>query len=192
MPQIFDKIGRDKVRTQLLETGFELIKQYGLKKTSVSDIAKKSGIATGTFYNFFPSKEEFVYQLVLYKRQSVKAAFDELTAEGKVDKERFRIFLRKLYFDDNDVFQYLSDEEIDILRSRWKEEYWKNEQNDEQTSMWILECLTDLREDVNWRVFANFAKSISLIRHGKDKLYKDEYDETIDIFIDSILNYLFK
>ena len=61
MPQIFDKVGRDRVRIQLLETGFELIKQYGMKKTSVSEIAKKTGIATGTFYNFFPSKEEFIY-----------------------------------------------------------------------------------------------------------------------------------
>jgi AcrR family transcriptional regulator len=192
MPQIFDKIGRDKVRTQLLDTGFELIKQYGLKKTSVSDIAKRSGIATGTFYNFFPSKEEFVYQLVLYKRQMVKEAFDELVADGKADKERFRIFLRKLYFEDNDVFQYLSEDEIDLLRARWKEEYWKNEENDERTSKWVLECLTGLKEDVNWKVFANFTKSIALIRHGKDKLYKEEYEETIDIFIDSILNYLFK
>ena len=191
MPQIFDKIGRDKVRTQLLETGFELIKQYGLKKTSVSDIAKKSGIATGTFYNFFPSKEEFVYQLVLSKRQSVKAAFDELTANGKVDRERFRIFLRKLYFEDNDVFQYLSDEEINILKARWKSEYWKNEQNDEQTSKWVLGCLTGLKENVNWKVFANFTKSVSLIRHEKDKLYPDAYEETIEMLIDALLHYLF-
>ncbi len=120
MPQIFDKDGRDRVRMQLLETGFELIKQYGMKKTSVSEIAKKTGIATGTFYNFFPSKEEFIYQLVVCKRQSIKVAFEELTSDGKADREKFRSFLKKIYLEDNDVFQYLSDEEIDILRSRWK------------------------------------------------------------------------
>lgn len=192
MPQIFDKAGRDRVRTQLLETGFELIKQYGMKKTSVSGIAKKTGIATGTFYSFFPSKEEFIYQLVVYKRQSVKAAFEELTAEGKADRERFRQYLRRIYFEDNDVFQYLSDEEIDILKSRWKEEYWKNKKNDEQTSQWIFECLSGLKKDVNWKVFANFTKSISLIRHGKDKLYGEEYETTIEMFIDAIINYLFE
>ena len=192
MPQIFDKMGRDRVRIQLLETGFELIKQHGMKKTSVSEIAKKTGIATGTFYNFFPSKEEFIYQLVVYKRQSVKAAFEELTAEGKADRGKFRQYLCRIYLEDNDVFQYLSDEEVDILRSRWKEEYWKNEINDEQTSKWILGCLSGLKQNVNWKVFANFTKSISLIRHGKDKLYDEEYRTIIEMFIDAILDYLFE
>ncbi|WP_294470785.1 TetR/AcrR family transcriptional regulator [uncultured Ruminococcus sp.] len=192
MPQIFDKVGRDRVRIQLLETGFELIKQHGMKKTSVSEIAKKTGIATGTFYNFFPSKEEFIYQLVVYKRQSVKAAFEELTAEGKADREKFRQYLRRIYLEDNDVFQYLSDEEINILRSRWKEEYWKNERNDEQTSKWVLSCLSVLKPNVNWKVFANFTKSISLIRHGKDKLYEEEYEATIEMFIDAIIDHLFE
>ena len=192
MPQIFDKMGRDRVRIQLLETGFELIRQHGMKKTSVSEIAKKTGIATGTFYNFFPSKEEFIYQLVVYKRQSVKAAFEELTAEGKADREKFRQYLCRIYLEDNDVFQYLSDEEVDILRSRWKEEYWKNEKNVEQTSKWILGCLLGLKPNVNWKVFANFTKSISLIRHGKDKMYEEEYEATIEILIDAIIDYLFE
>ena len=192
MPQIFDKMGRDRVRIQLLDTGFELIRQHGMKKTSVSEIAKKTGIATGTFYNFFPSKEEFIYQLVVYKRQSVKAAFEELTAEGKADREKFRQYLCRIYLEDNDVFQYLSDEEVDILRSRWKEEYWKNEKNDEQTSKWILGCLLGLKPNVNWKVFANFTKSISLIRHGKDKMYEEEYEATIEILIDAIIDYLFE
>lgn len=192
MPQIFDKIGRDKVRTQLLDTGFELIKQHGMKKTSISEIAKKTGIATGTFYNFFSSKEEFIYQLVLYKKQLLKAAFEELTADGKADKERFRQYLRRIYLEDNDVFQYLSDEEINILKARWSEEYWKNESNDEQTSQWILNCLTGLKPDVNWKIFANFTKSISLIRHGKDKLYREEYEKTIELFINAVIGYLFE
>lgn len=192
MPQIFDKDGRDRVRMQLLETGFELIKQYGMKKTSVSEIAKKTGIATGTFYNFFPSKEEFIYQLVVCKRQSLKAAFEELTSGGKADREKFRQFLRKIYLEDNDVFQYLSDEEVDILRSRWKKEYWKNESNDEQTSKWILGCLSDLKPDADWKVFANFTKSVSLIRHGKDKLYAEAYERTIELLIEAMISYLFE
>lgn len=65
MPQIFDDAGREKLRTQMLENGFQLIKHFGLKKTSISDIAKASGIAAGTFYNFFQSKEEFVYHIII-------------------------------------------------------------------------------------------------------------------------------
>lgn len=191
MPQIFDKIGRDKVREQLLETGFQLIKQYGLKKTSVADISKKAGIATGTFYNFFQSKEEFVYQLVLYKRSFIKNSFQEITADGKADKESFRQFLRKIYLADNDVFEYLSESEVEMLKARWPEEYWKNQSNDSGTSQWLLSNLEGVRPECDWKVFANLSKSIALIRHGKQRLYQEEYEETLDVCIDAIIRYVF-
>lgn len=191
MPQIFDKIGRDTVRQQLLDAGFELIKQHGLKKTSVGDIAKAVGIATGTFYNFFPSKEEFVYQIVVDKRNIMKAYFDELTKDGKTDKEGFREYLRKVYFSDNNVFDYLNDSEIAMLNARWPAEYWKNSDNDEMTSQKLLGHLEGVRPQCNWRVFANLSKSIALIRYGRVRLYQEEYEETINIHIEGIIRYVF-
>ena len=191
MPQIFDKIGREKVREQLLETGFQLIKQYGLRKTSVADIAKKAGIATGTFYNFFSSKEEFVYQLVLYKRSFVKNSFQEITADGKADKEAFRQFLRKIYLADNDVFEYLSESEVEMLKARWPEEYWKNQGNDSVTSQWLLSNLEGVSPDCDWKVFTNLNKSISLIRHSRQRLHQDVYEETLDVLIDAIIRFVF-
>ncbi|MFV0362452.1 MAG: TetR/AcrR family transcriptional regulator [Suipraeoptans sp.] len=191
MPQIFDKIGRDKVREQLLEAGFQLIKQYGLKKTSVSDIAKAAGMATGTFYNFYPSKEEFVYQIVLYNRGIVKGYFENLIKDGKISKEDFRQYLRKIYLSDNNIFDYLNDDEISMLNARWPEEYRIKPSNDETTSKWILEHLEIINPQCNWKVFANLSKSISLIRYGKTRLYQDEYEEAIDIYIDAIIRYVF-
>lgn len=185
MPQIFEKIGREKVREQLLEAGFLLIKQYGLKKTSVSDIA------TSTFYNFFPSKEEFVYQLVLYKRSIVKGYFDELISEGKADKEQFRQYLRKIYLSDNNVFDYLSESEIEMLNARWPEEYWKNRDNDEHSTQWLLGNLNGVSPNCDWKVFANLSKSIALIRHGKRRLYQDKYEEALEVCIDAIIRYVF-
>lgn len=191
MPQIFDKIGRDKIREQLLETGFQLIKQYGLKKTSVSDIAKNAGIATGTFYNFFSSKEEFVYQIVLHKRAIVKEPFEKLTKNEKAGKEEFREYLHAIYLSDNNIFDYLNDSEIAILNSRWPAEYWKNSSNDKTTSEWLLSNLEGVSPNCSWKVFSNLCKSISLIRYGRVRLYQEEYEESLNIYIDAIIRYVF-
>lgn len=191
MPQIFDRIGRETVRQQLLEAGFALIKQYGLKKTSVGDVAKAAGIATGTFYNFFPSKEEFVYQIVVHKRTIMKSYFDELTSGGKIDRDGFRQYLLKVYLSDNSVFDYMNDSEIAMLNARWPAEYWKNSENDETSSKRFLELLEGVRPQCNWRVFANLSKSIALIRYGRVRLYPEEYEETITIYTDAIVRYVF-
>lgn len=192
MPQIFDKIGRDKMREQLLEAGFKLIKKHGLKKTSISDIAKMAGIATGTFYNFFPSKEEFVYQIVLHKRSIVKALFENLIKDGKTDREGFRHYLRKVYFSDHNIFDYLTDDEVAMLNARWPENYWKNQDNDEAASKWFLEHLEGVSPTCDWKIFANLSKAISLIRYGRVRLYQDKYEEALGIYIDAIIRYVFR
>jgi len=47
-----------------MSTGKELFTQYGLKKTSVDEIVKACGIAKGSFYAFFQSKEELYYTIM--------------------------------------------------------------------------------------------------------------------------------
>ncbi|MDD4844757.1 MAG: TetR/AcrR family transcriptional regulator [Anaerotignum sp.] len=191
MPQIFDKLGREKLRIQLLENGFQLMKRFGLKKTSISDITKASGIATGTFYNFFKTKEEFVYQMILYKREESKLKFQSLINQnGMLDQESFRAFLRSIFFADNNIFDYLTQEEVALLYSRWPENYMQKQDSAEQNTMWILNHVANKREDCDWKVFANFCKAVSIIRYGKKNLYSEAYEEMIEHIIDMILNYV--
>ena len=43
---------------KLLSKGKKLFERLGFKKTSVEDIARKCGIAKGSFYLFYKTKEE--------------------------------------------------------------------------------------------------------------------------------------
>ena len=40
----------------LYENAYELFLNHGIEKTSISDIAKKAGVAKGTFYLYFTDK----------------------------------------------------------------------------------------------------------------------------------------
>ncbi len=188
---IFNDGTREKMRIQLLETGFASIKLHGLKKTSVTDVANSAGIASGTFYKFFDSKEEFVYQIVVYKRGKIKEYFRELAKNGRLDKEAFRKVLTKVTLEDNNLFDHLDEREMKMLTARWPEEYWKNDSNDEMTAEWLLNSLDGVRRDINMKVFVNLFKSLSLIRYGRSKMYEEQYEETIGIYIDAIIRYVF-
>lgn len=191
MPQIFDEEGREKVRLQLLEHGFDLIKMYGLKKTSISDITERAGIATGTFYNFFKTKEEFVYQIVVYKRMQSKAMLVELTKKGKIGRKAFRQYLLSLYTSDNNIFEFLSESEISQLKARWPKEYWISSSNDQATVSHILEMVKNPNPNCDWKVLGNMFKAMALIGHARKQLYPDEYEETIERFSDCIVRYVF-
>ena len=57
MPKIFSEKDREIIRNKLLEIGQESLKQKNYRDISLDDVTAKAGIAKGTFYNFFPSKE---------------------------------------------------------------------------------------------------------------------------------------
>ncbi|WP_164508364.1 TetR/AcrR family transcriptional regulator [Companilactobacillus kedongensis] len=52
-----------KTREILIESAENLLQQKGYEKMSVSDITKASGVAKGTFYNYFNKKEEIIFEL---------------------------------------------------------------------------------------------------------------------------------
>lgn len=193
MPQIFDEEKRTALRKQMLKNGFELIKKYGYKKTSVEDITKMSGISKGTFYNFFTTKEEFVHEIIVHKRDCVKNEFQKLLdKKGYLDRTSFKKYLGKIVFNDNNLFAYLNEDEIAILNTRWPKEYFINDTNDEKTSTWILSHITGLSPKCDWRIFANYMKAIAIIQANSQKLIQEVYTETLNCLIENVLEYIFK
>ena len=84
-----------------------------------------------------------------------------------------------------------SSREMRMLTARWPEEYWKNNNNDETTAEWLLSSLDGVCPEINMKVFVNLFKSLSMIRYGRSKMYVEQYEETIGIYIDAIIRYVF-
>ena len=59
-------------KTILFNCGKELFSRNGFKDTNVSDITKISGIGTGTFYNYYSSKEELFMEIYLEENEKLK------------------------------------------------------------------------------------------------------------------------
>ena len=55
------------IREKLVVEGKRLFQRYGLKKTSIEELADAAGIAKGTFYHFFESKEDLC--LAIFDRE---------------------------------------------------------------------------------------------------------------------------
>jgi len=59
-------------KTILFNCGKELFSRNGFKDTNVSDITKTSGIGTGTFYNYYSSKDELFMEIYLEENEKLK------------------------------------------------------------------------------------------------------------------------
>lgn len=59
-------------KTDLFICGKELFSSKGFKETNVSDITKSAGIGTGTFYNYYSSKEELFMNIFMEENEKLK------------------------------------------------------------------------------------------------------------------------
>lgn len=66
---------KNYMKKSLMEQGKQLFSQYGLQKTSIHDITKSVGIATGTFYNYYHSKEELYFDILKKEEEEIKSQF---------------------------------------------------------------------------------------------------------------------
>jgi len=71
-------------KSELIEAAEVLFREEGYRQTSVSDIVKKIGVAQGTFYYYFKSKDDILDAVVdhyidLYKRSLEMLLADECT-----------------------------------------------------------------------------------------------------------------
>jgi len=113
-------------RNVIMGEAEKLFVEKGFEKTTVKDIADKSGVAKGTFYYYFDTKEDIITALLekRYKKTEEKALriseSDRFTPIEKIE----RILLR-LIFDRQDNFKiyefFKIDENAKIMKKRNKE-----------------------------------------------------------------------
>lgn len=59
-------------KADILKYGRELFSSKGFKDTNIAEITKMAGIATGTFYNYYPSKDKLFMEIYLEENVKLK------------------------------------------------------------------------------------------------------------------------
>ncbi|UZQ50039.1 TetR/AcrR family transcriptional regulator [Clostridium kluyveri] len=59
-------------KADILKCGRELFSSKGFKDTSIAEITKMAGMATGTFYNYYPSKDKLFMEIYLEENVKLK------------------------------------------------------------------------------------------------------------------------
>ncbi|MEX0685726.1 MAG: TetR/AcrR family transcriptional regulator [Balneolales bacterium] len=75
----------------------ELIKTNGFHGTPISLVVKNAGVAAGTVYHYFDSKDELICELFAYNRCRMIEIIDTTLAEDASYKETFFNIYTKLY-----------------------------------------------------------------------------------------------
>ncbi len=73
MPRAFTEPKKSRIREALIKEGERLFGSHGLRRVTVEAIAAAAGIAKGSFYSFFESKEVLYHEIFLRQERRLKA-----------------------------------------------------------------------------------------------------------------------
>lgn len=95
MPKAFSERERKLIDTKLITVGKRLISKVGVRLLVVDDIAREAGISKGSFYSFYPSREEFILSVFEAWEKEYRGALIREVVEGKgTARERLERFFR--------------------------------------------------------------------------------------------------
>ncbi|AJQ25511.1 transcriptional regulator, TetR family [Pelosinus fermentans JBW45] len=107
----------------MIDAAQELFIAFGYNKTMIIDIVKKAGVAKGTFYYYFPSKEAILEAIIA--RYSTKLAAEIKNLGPSVTAlHKLRLLIGYLFrFDQTDIVFYLlwEEQEFSLLFKTWKQ-----------------------------------------------------------------------
>lgn len=97
MPRGFTEQEKARIHAALMERGKGLFETYGLRKTTVDELAAAAGISKGAFYRFFDSKEALFFAILRDVEAEVHQQLLHTETNTQLSgSERFRAMLTQV------------------------------------------------------------------------------------------------
>ena len=186
--RVFTEAERTEYREKMLAAGFDLLKQYGMTHMSVAKITEAAGIGVSTFYNFFPSKEAYVYEVLQYRRKMIPELIKmALNGKEKAGPAEARTYLKFMIDENYSVFPSLSAEDEQRLLEMIPEKAKPDLQRETEISTMFFQQMEGIRLDINIGVVTNLIKIYVLGAEERNILHDAAYEETMERMRDLIL-----
>ena len=179
------------IREKLLTAGYELIIDFGIKKMTIAMVAESAGVAVGSFYNFFNSKEEFVVALI---RETEQKAMEKMmtgfSKDGTIPLKKFLDAYRENFRPENNFYLRIRLEDWVWLKSHIKDSQYFDTEKDLEKFEFLRPRIKGMRKDIDPGVVTNFIKAIYAMYQNRDTLFEDSLQTNVDLIFDTLYRYM--
>lgn len=120
MPKSYSEQEREYIDRRLREEAMNCMCSYGIRKTTVDELVRRVRIPKGTFYLFYESKEQLLFQVLMQFHENVEKQLlervDSLagrTLDAETVTDLFMDFFRRA--DEAPILRLMNSGELEIL-----------------------------------------------------------------------------
>ncbi|PIF04525.1 MAG: TetR family transcriptional regulator [Arcobacter sp.] len=126
------KVDKEQKRKEIALACADLIHDMGIKKMTVSQVAKTAGIGKGTVYEYFENKEDIVFEIINIHINNYHKEFLESIKFAKTTKDKIKHFFKFV----------LDNSEANLRHFNGYKEYLSIVLSDENSKMKDFNCKT--------------------------------------------------
>jgi len=194
MPKIVSEEEKALIKQALQQKGIALIKEKGLKHITVDELVIAVGIAKGTFYSYYKTKEELLYEIVENAESKMLDTFLSLQFNKGDFKQNVAAALKDIYLAPDSIALFIQSGDIEFLLRKLphKMQEWQNQksQNNFKRTADIFGINSD--DVMTYGVLSDLMDSLQALASRKSNCGEACRQRSLEILVDTIADYMDK
>lgn len=129
IPRIAYRSKTTRRKKKIIQIATQLFSEKSYHDVTIDEVAAKAGIAKGTIYLYFESKEKLYLEILEYGFESIESLIEKEVAKTDPASEKLKKVLRLIfgfYRQNLDVLRILSRDETHLIREHYQfTEHWR-------------------------------------------------------------------
>lgn len=195
MATAFTSEEKEVIRKKLHKVAKECLQRYGVKKTTVDQMAAMADISKGSFYNFYSSKEMLFFAVLEeYQIDVMDRLTEQLGMEAKIDTNRLVQLLYDFYQDFRYSFMYtiFKNHEMELLVRKLPKEAITNHHLIDDRMVKKIVSRINIRENISVEIVSALFRTIAMTILHIEEIGEKQFDTTLKLVIQGIVEQITK
>ena len=195
MATAFTTEEKEVIRKKLHKVAKECLQRYGVKKTTVDQMAAMVDISKGSFYNFYSSKEMLFFKVLEeYQIDVMNRLTEQLGMETKIDTNRLVQLLYDFYQDFRYSFMYtiFKNNEMELLIRKLPKEVITNHHLIDDRMVKKIVSRINIRENVSVEIVSALFRTIAMTILHIEEIGEKQFDTTLKLVIQGVVEQITK
>ena len=195
MATAFTTEEKEVIRKKLHKVAKECLQRYGVKKTTVDQMAAMVDISKGSFYNFYSSKEMLFFAVLEeYQIDVMNRLTEQLGMETKIDTNRLVQLLYDFYQDFRYSFMYtiFKNHEMELLLRKLPKEAITNHHLIDDRMVKEIVSRINIRENVSVEIVSALFRTIAMTILHIEEIGEEQFDIALKFVIQGIVEQITK
>ena len=195
MATAFTTEEKEVIRKKLHKVAKECLQRYGVKKTTVDQMAAMVDISKGSFYNFYSSKEMLFFAVLEeYQIDVMDRLTEQLDMEAKIDTNRLVQLLYDFYQDFRYSFMYtiFKNHEMELLLRKLPKEAITNHHLIDDRMVKKIVSRINIKENVSVEIVSALFRTIAMTILHIEEIGEEQFDIALKFVIQGIVEQITK